>query len=201
MAKVHFPLCVKKRWRAPVSRGCHLVVFTRYSFLAAITLFLWLSTLSAQTVGKLGGTVTEARNDEPLPGANIEIVGMMMGAAADENGEYYILNIPPGKYELRASMVGFKSMKVINVIVNSGKTTRIDFKLEEEILEAEEVVVIAERPDVERDKTSTSAVVRFEEVENCLGYALNAIGNAVQPEEIREHVNAIREFLTERNAQ
>lgn len=41
---------------------------------------------------------------------------------------------------------------------------------------------------------------RFEEVEPYLEYALNAIENAVQPEEIRGHVNAIREYLRERDA-
>jgi outer membrane receptor protein involved in Fe transport len=124
-----------------------------------------LGTLFAQSVGKLAGTVTVAETGEPLVGANIEIVGEMMGAATDEDGVYFILNIPPGKYELQASMIGYKTMKVLDVIVNGGRTTNIDFKLEVEAIEGEEVVVVAERPDVERDKTSTSAIVRFDDVQ------------------------------------
>lgn len=133
------------------------------------SVFLATTILHAQNDGKVAGTVTEAKSGAPLPGANIEIVDRKMGAAADIDGNYYILNVPPGKYDLRASVIGYKSMKVVDVIVNSGKTTRIDFKLQEEILEAEEVVVVAERPDVERDKTSTSAIVRFDEVQDLPG--------------------------------
>ncbi|MCK4819422.1 carboxypeptidase-like regulatory domain-containing protein, partial [bacterium] len=164
MLNIRFPLCINQRWSSSESRLHHLLV-VRYSLFATFALFLWLSTLSAQTVGKLAGTVLQAETDEPLPGANIVIIGTGMGAAADENGFYYILNVPPGKYELRAIMIGFETMKIIGVVVNGGRTTQIEFKLVDEILETDEVVVTAERPDVERDKTSTSTIVRFEDVQ------------------------------------
>ena len=137
--------------------------------LTGLTALFWYTTLSAQTDGKLAGSVTDAKTGDPLAGANIELLDMQMGAAAELDGTYYILNIPPGKYELRASMIGYKPMKVVNVIVNAGKTTIINFKLTEEIFESEEVVVTAERPAVERDKTSTSAIIRFDEVQNLPG--------------------------------
>ncbi len=121
--------------------------------------------LSAQTVGKIAGTVTEVETGEPIPGVNIVVVGTKMGAATDINGEYYILNVPPGKYELRASIIGFQTIKMTDIIVNATRTTTIDFKMSVEVLKSEEVVIIAVRPDVERDKTSTSAIVRFEEVQ------------------------------------
>jgi hypothetical protein len=150
------------------SRGCFAhpakvwfwsVVFF---FLAAINI------VSAQTFGKIAGTVTD-RKGEPLPGANVFIEGTNMGAAADVDGVYYILNIPPGKYELRAVIVGYKPMKVVDVIVNGGRTTNINFEMQEEVLETDEVVVIAKRPEIERDKTSTSSIVRFDEVEQLPG--------------------------------
>ncbi|GAB4374906.1 MAG: hypothetical protein Kow0042_19870 [Calditrichia bacterium] len=138
-------------------------------YLACLFLLLWMIPLAAQNVGKLAGTVKEAETGEPLPGANIVIEGTGMGAATDEDGVYYILNVPPGKYEVRAIMIGYKTMRMLDVIVNAGRTTQIDFELESEVFEAEEVVVTAERPDVERDKTSTSAIVRFEEVQTLPG--------------------------------
>lgn len=142
-----------------------LKVIWKNSLLAALLTLLAPGMLSAQNVGKIAGAVTESASGEPLPGANVIIVGTTMGAATDVNGEYYILNVPPGKYELRATMMGYEAMVVVDVIVNVGRTTRIDFKLADEILELGEVVVQAVRPDVERDKTSTSSVVRFEEVQ------------------------------------
>jgi len=130
-----------------------------------LLMILAFGSLSAQNVGRIAGTITDAQTGAPLPGANVTIVGTMMGAAADGDGEYYILNIPPGRYELRSSMIGYEAMLVQDVIVNAGRTTNIDFELLDEVFELGEVVVQAIRPDVERDKTSTSHIVRFDEVQ------------------------------------
>lgn len=160
---------VKKRWGHPRGRLHQLILLARYGLIAALSTLLWLDTLSAQNVGKIAGAVTEAKTGNPLSGANIFIVGTTLGAAADAKGEYYILNVPPGKYELRASMMGYEKMKIVDVIVNVGRTTNIDFKLLDEVLEMDEIVVQATRPDVERDKTSTSSIVRFDDVQQLPG--------------------------------
>jgi outer membrane receptor protein involved in Fe transport len=141
----------------------------RYILSAGMLMIFMLGTLNAQNVGRIAGRITDSQTGEPLPGSNVTIIGTMMGAAADAGGEYYILNIPPGRYELRASMIGYEAMVVTDVIVNAGRTTTIDFELADEIFELGEVVVQAIRPDVERDKTSTSAIVRFEDVQTLPG--------------------------------
>ncbi len=137
----------------------------RSSLVVGGLILLGVSLLPAQNVGKIAGTVKDAKTGNPLPGANVVIVGTTLGAAVDVNGEYYLLNVPPGKYELRASMMGYEKMKVVDVIVHISRTTKVDFQLEESVLEMAEVVVQAARPDVERDKTSTSAIVRFDDVQ------------------------------------
>lgn len=165
MANVPITRRVRERWDAPEGRRRYLLLLARLSLLNALMIFMASGALSAQNVGKVAGMVTAAATGEPLVGVNIEIVGERMGAATDIDGVYFILNVPPGKYELQASMIGYKTMKVLDVIVNAGRTTTIDFRLEVEVVEGEEVVVVAQRPDVERDKTSTSAIVRFDEVQ------------------------------------
>ncbi|MDZ7295876.1 MAG: TonB-dependent receptor [candidate division KSB1 bacterium] len=141
-------------------------------------LLLWSAGLGmAQSVGKIAGKVTDAGTGEALPGANVVIVGTTMGAATDGTGSYYILNVPPGKYSIRASMMGYKPMVVVDVIVNVGRTTPVNFALTQTVLELGEVVVQATRPDVERDKTSTSAIVRFDEVQMLPG--IRDIGDVI----------------------
>ena len=54
------------------------------------------------------GTVTDSRSKGPLMGANIMLVGTMLGAASDENGYYIIKNIPIGTYTLRAMFIGYE---------------------------------------------------------------------------------------------
>lgn len=159
--------------------------------LAAVGVF-WLvamfllgpGALFAQNVGQIAGTVVDSRTGEALPGANVVIVESSRGAAANVDGEYRILNIPPGRYDVRASMVGYESTLVVDVVVNAGRTTTIDFVLIDEALESAEVVIIAERPDVEIDKTSTSHIVRFDDVEALPGVrdisdVLNLTGDVI----------------------
>ena len=146
-----------------------------------------LSTALAQNVGRIAGVITDSETGEPLPGANVVVTGTTRGAAADAEGSYYILNVPPGRYELRASMIGYEPTVVVDVVVNAARTTNLDFELTNEALGVGEVIVTAERPDVERDKTSTSYIVRFEEVQAMPG--IRDIGDvlSLQPDVIDGH--------------
>lgn len=125
--------------------------------------------LQAQIAGKISGAVKDAATGAPLIGCNVTIEGTMLGAAVGVDGAYFILNVPPGKYDLHASMVGYERMTVRDVIVNSGRTTTLDFSLAVQAVEQKEVVVEATRPDVEREKTSTSAIIRSEDVQTVPG--------------------------------
>jgi hypothetical protein len=125
--------------------------------------------LFAQTAGKISGVVRDAQTSEPLIGANILIVGEKWGATTDLEGSYFILNIPPGKYNLRVSILGYQGMIQQDVIVNSNRTTTVDFSLKATTIEQEAVIVQAERPDVQREKTSTSEIIRSEDVFSLAG--------------------------------
>jgi len=118
-----------------------------------------LSTLTvtgfAQTSGKISGTVTAAVTGEPLVGLNITIEKTSMGTITDVNGEYSIINVPPGTYRLRASMVGYEPMVIQDLVVSVNRTTIADFKLKEGVIEEKEVVVTVERIQQKRDQTSS----------------------------------------------
>lgn len=158
-------------------------------------LLVFVFPLSAlgQNVGRIAGVITDAATGEPLPGANVVIEGTTRGAAADVDGSYYILNVPPGRYELRASMIGYEAMVVTDVIVNANRTTEVDFELTDEAVGVGEVTVMAERPDVERDKTSTSYIVRAEDVQQLPG--VRDIGDvlSLQPDVIDGHFRGGRQ--------
>ncbi|HEX9613923.1 MAG TPA: carboxypeptidase-like regulatory domain-containing protein, partial [Bacteroidota bacterium] len=132
---------------------------------SAIGTMLIISTLAAQDAGKIAGVVTDAGTNEPLVGANVVIKGTNFGAATELDGNYYILNVPPGTYELTASMVGYQTVTMTGTIVNIGRTTAMDFPLREMAIElGEEVVVTATRPDIVKERTASSEIMRFEDV-------------------------------------
>ncbi len=115
--------------------------------------------------GKLAGNITDGTTGEALIGANILIQGTYYGAAADENGYYYIINVPPGKYNVRVSAVGYQTVIVKNLLIQIDKTTKVDVTLREKTLElSEDVVVTAEKPMIIKDLTSSSSTVSSEDI-------------------------------------
>lgn len=90
------------------------------------------------STGKISGIVIDAKTGEALPDVNIVIEGTSLGAASDIKGKYYIAGVPPGKYNLVASYLGFKTVKVQSIAVKKNLTTKIDFKLEKVMLKVRE---------------------------------------------------------------
>jgi hypothetical protein len=120
----------------------------------------------AQEGGKISGSVLDKATKKPLIGVNVVIKGTRLGASTDVDGFYYILNIVPGSYEVTASIMGYQTVTQQNVIVNVSRTTALDFSLQETTVDiGQEVVITAERPDVEKERTSTSEIVRTEDIQ------------------------------------
>ena len=124
---------------------------------AVLLLVFFLSaSLIAGVTGKVAGTVVDEKTGEPLVGANIQLIGTKMGAAVDAEGQYFIINVQPGKYTVRASMMGYNTQEKTEVRIFVDKTTRVNFELETKILTGDVVSVSAYRPDeVEKDLTAT----------------------------------------------
>lgn len=112
---------------------------------------------AAGTTGKIAGQVVDQSSGEALPGVNVMIVGTTMGAATDLNGNYTILQVPPGTYALQAAAVGYSKVTVNQVRVLIDQTARIDFALKMEVIAGEEVTITAKR-DILREDVATSVV-------------------------------------------
>lgn len=117
------------------------------------------------TTGKISGKITDTKSGDPLPGVTIVLVGTSFGAATDFDGNYFINNLPPGTYTLKASAVGYNSATTEKIRVNIDLTTHIDMKLSEAVIDiGKEVVITAERALVQKDLTATTAVVGGDDI-------------------------------------
>ena len=132
---------------------------------AFILCLIFLQIIFAGTTGKISGKVVD-ENNQPLIGCNIVVKGTSLGAATNIKGEYFILNIPPGKYDLTASMIGYGTVTVEGTLVMVDLTAKTNFFLKPETIEGDVITVTAEKPTVRLDQTSMSAVVSSEDIEN-----------------------------------
>lgn len=134
-------------------------------FITLIVLVSFPIFLFSGTTGKITGNVINQSNGEPLIGCNVWIEGTDQGAATDWEGNFYILNVSPGSYTLRASMIGYSAVRMTNIEVSIDLTTNADFSLPTEAIAGEEVIVVAERPLITKDLTASTAIINSSTLE------------------------------------
>jgi len=132
--------------------------------LVSVFLFQGIQNLNAGTTGKIAGKISDAATGESLGFANVILLGQTLGGASDINGNYFIINIPPGVYSIRASSIGYQSVTIQNVRVSVDQTAKVDFELNTESVEMEDVVITAVKPIVRKDLTSTEAKVSGDQI-------------------------------------
>ena len=102
-----------------------MVILIRNLKLVAYASFLHYL-LQAGTTGKISGRVVD-ENNQPLIGCNIIVKGTSYGAATNLAGEYFILNLPPGIYQISASMIGYGTITIEGTQVIVDLTAKTDF--------------------------------------------------------------------------
>ena len=125
--------------------------------LLAIALFVLFAPMEAQAqTGQITGTVTAANTGAPLSEVQVYLVGRDQGTLTRSDGRYLILNIPAGTYELRAERIGYGA-GTETVQVTAGGTASLDFRLGEQALGLDEIVV-----------TGTAGASRRREIGNAI---------------------------------
>ena len=135
--------------------------FYRYSILLLLCL---VPHVFAGITGKVAGKITDSETGEPLVGANVVIEGTHMGASTDLEGEYFIVNIPPGNYTLSASVLGYTTVSKTGVSVSVDRTLWVDFSLAPAVVEGEAVNVVAERDVIAMDLAASQVSIDAEDV-------------------------------------
>lgn len=99
--------------------------------------------------GIISGHVIEKGSEEDIPYANIYVSEIKNGTATNETGHFELKNLAPGKYTLRVSALGYRT-QTKEVTVSKEYATVVHFEMIAEALEMEEVVVSANRNEVNR---------------------------------------------------
>ena len=103
-----------------------------------LPLMLW-----AQT-GIITGQITDSETGDALVGANVIVVGTSLGAAADADGMFAIMNVPIGTQTITASVIGFEAAS-ITLDIAAGGTAIANIALSSSALQLTALEVFANR--------------------------------------------------------
>src|ERR1700677_229708 len=102
------------------------------SVLSAVALFAAIA-FAQVPVGSINGIVTDPK-DAVVPGAHVTAVSSAQGVSretvSNNSGLYTISDLPPGAYVLRIEDPGFAVSEFQNVVLEAGRNTTIDAKLQ-----------------------------------------------------------------------
>jgi len=128
--------------------------FVRFGIFLSIVLFA--SVVHAQDAAVIGVVTDETK--AVLPGATVTATNLETGrqatAVSDEQGQYRILRLYPGKYKVQAELQGFSSVSIPSVELLVGQNANVPFVLKVATV-SETLTITAEAPLVD---TSSSQV-------------------------------------------
>src|SRR5215510_12503287 len=108
--------------------------------------------------GKISGRLTE-KGKEPIPYANVIVLGTKQGAQTDDNGNFVIGGVPVGSWQVKAQAIGYEA-KVLTVKVDAGQTATANFDFGESkvVKTIEEIVVRAEKRIDTKSSTTRQSI-------------------------------------------
>ena len=117
------------------------------------------------TTGKIQGRVTSSAG-RPVGSAQITIDGTSLGNITNDEGFYFINDVPAGLHTIRAQSIGFQTTAVENERILAGQTSTVNFTLNEAAVAIAALVVRGERnPLVPRDQVSSRSIVTGETID------------------------------------
>lgn len=118
-------------------------------FTTLILLFLILNAV-AQSSQTLRGSVVDYNSNIPIQFASVSLLNTspIIGAITDSTGNFSIVNVPVGRYDIMVKFIGYETSIIREITVNSGKQTFVTIQLKEKNTNLAEVVV---RPNINKE--------------------------------------------------
>jgi outer membrane receptor for ferrienterochelin and colicins len=108
----------------------------------------------SQKTGKIYGYILDSKTSMPLEKACVYLENTTRGAETDEEGIYFIPNVPPGEYTLTVMLIGYKSIENKKINVEPDSPHELNFYLDPKILSSSDAIVVT----ATRGKSLTSEV-------------------------------------------
>lgn len=131
-----------------------------------VQILIFLSFIFSGTTGKIIGHVYNEKLNESIIGCNVFILELGIGTATDVNGDFMILNVPPGDWTLNFQMIGYSVKEISGIGVSIDLTAKINVAMSIEAVQGEVISVTANQSLIKRDQTSSTAIINRKSLEN-----------------------------------
>lgn len=121
-------------------------------------LFLCQLGFSQNLTQTIRGNIFDSYTHNPLEGASVALLNTDFGTTTDVNGIYRLENIPVGRYRLQVSFVGYETLTISEILLESGKEMVLEISLKESSSSLKEVVVKS-TSSTSRNKINPSAEI------------------------------------------
>jgi hypothetical protein len=149
----------------------------------ALVLTANLFVFSQTGSGTLKGKVSDKATKEPIPFANIiiEVGGVQVGGAtSDFDGNFLIKPIPPGKVDLKATFVGYRTQIQKSIVIFPDKIQFQNIELEAQTTTLQEVEIVQYKvPLISKDQTVSGGTVTSEEIAKMANKSADAVATTV----------------------
>ncbi|MEI6764531.1 MAG: carboxypeptidase regulatory-like domain-containing protein [Bacteroidota bacterium] len=147
------------------------------------TVLLTANLMAFAQSGTLKGKITDKVTKEPIPFANIIIEQggkQSGGTTTDFDGNFTIKPIPPGKYDIKATFVGYKPIMITNLVIVANQITFQDIIMESTAINIETFEVVDYKvPLIDKDQTSTGGTMTSEEISKMPGRSAESVAATV----------------------
>lgn len=140
----------------------------QYTLILALSLLFFSHNAHAQT-GSIGGIVIDRSTQEPLPAANVQVLGTTLGASTNSEGKFTVPSISVGDYRVRVSLVGYEPLILSDIIVATGRPTELRIQLVQSEIGLEGVEVRASYFQKSPDAPVSVQKLSYEEIRRSPG--------------------------------
>ncbi|HEY0458123.1 MAG TPA: carboxypeptidase regulatory-like domain-containing protein [Pyrinomonadaceae bacterium] len=176
-------------------------IFAVFSAFIAFNISIFAQDLDDVTIS---GRVVDS-NNAPISGASVTATLTTTGVArtvvAGDEGRYRIIELPPGIYNLKASMQGFGAQDKTRLETVAGQNVQLDFNLAPAGVSAEQIVTLEgeNEPVVDTTRTIVGGTISAREIEEIPTNSRNPLDLVLTLGGTSEEALSTRDLSEDRN--
>ncbi len=140
--------------------------------------------------------MTDSQTHEGLPGVNVTIKELGLGAVSDNDGYYFIINIPSGSYTVRAYILSYRETVQDSVYIGADMSVKLNFKMTVQSIEMDSVFVeaneLVSKSITQQEKTINKELLN-KDIGTDIAAAIKRLPGVVEDAEGKIHIRGGRE--------